>query len=760
MVLPQPGSDFGAYEIRERLGRGGMGVVYSAVHRGLDREVAIKLLSPELAESEEYRTRFLREAKVLARLESPYIVRVHDAGEHDGWLYIATELIDGGDLKTYVTDHGVPAPALGIQLVLETAIGLHAAHTKGVLHRDIKPSNVLLRRVDEGRLEAVLCDLGISAVLGEDHTKTVGVIGTLGYMSPEQHQGEASSVASDIYGLGCLLWSSLTGEAPYVGTDLQVALGHVSGEIPQLDEAMPWAQEINAILRVAMAKDPAERHESARQFAESLAAVADVPASGQASPSAWRSMVEAPTTYGRSRLEGTIRKDSLISTEDPSADIHSDDSAALEPTTLKPSVGPTPQLGQDIVTDGAAPSVDTQETIRKSALTPPGPAEAEVEEASAPASTAQKGSPTRRRVKTAWAAVIALALGGTAVAVGVAQSRGQSTDQAKLAAATIAANVDVPAWASSQARSCAAQRLVSAAGVGSLADGTVLERDDLGAYLGQWSAESAVLLFEGLLACQSDWQQQLDDAWSLPAECTGPHESEVALILAHQHIKVSGDSNDRLQDARTALDTCYAPDLGKAKPKVRASAGINEVVFRTTSPSSRWWIQQVNNGGGWKAIEGTTWAAPTPRGSVRRCQDVRYALVAPWDNDAARGAGLVSVSSHACAKSSPPRVWWSKDGKCSDSPGCTIWTAWATGLPRSSKHVATYSYAGGSCRLSACSAPMDQYSHSGAFRGWRWGPFLAGSRYEITITVDGLTASIPFSDSNPPTTAAAEKRFG
>jgi len=748
-----------------------MGVVYSAVHRGLDRKVAIKLLSPELAESEEYRTRFLREAKVLARLESPYIVRVHDAGEHDGWLYIATELIDGGDLKSFVTDHGVPAPAVGIQLVLETAIGLHAAHTKGVLHRDIKPSNVLLRRLDESRLEAVLCDLGISAVLGEDHTRTVGVIGTLGYMSPEQHQGEASSVASDIYGLGCLLWSSLTGEAPYVGTDLQVALGHVSGEIPQLDEAMPWAHEINAILRVAMAKDPAERHESARQFAESLAAVADVPASGQASPSAWRSLVEAPTTYGRSRLEGTIRKDSTISAEDSSTDIHSQDSAALEPTTLKPSSGPHPQLAHDVVTDGAAPSVDTQETIRKSALTPPGPADAEVEEALLAESTAPGKSDTRRRVKIAWAAVIAFAVAGTAIALGVSQTSGRSASQAELAAATIAANVEVPSWASSQATRCAAQRLVSTAGVGSLADGTVLERDDPGVYRGEWSSEDAVVLFEGLLACQSDSQQQLDDAWSLPAECTRTHESEVALILAQQQLMPVGDVTDDLKSARASLDACYAPEITDSQPTVRAAAGINEVVFRAAPPTSRWWVHEVKSSSGWEPIIALGWSAATPAGGLRKCQTVRLALRAPWDVAHVPGAGVLlnnpdsadevraSRSVRICAKSAPPRVWWTKDSSCSFGAGCTSWTAWAVGLPRSSHYQATYSWNGDSCGQSDCTGPMYEYSESGAFRGWQW-HFPAGTSYKFTVSVGGLSADIPFGQSQVPTTAAAEKRFG
>lgn len=271
MTLPSPGAEFGPYTLGDRIGRGAMGIVFSARHRGLDRNVALKLLSPELADADEYRGRFSREAKVLASLDSPNVVRVYDTGEIDGWWYIATELIAGGDLKSRL-DSG----AMGLDEALRTASqvgsGLAAAHALGILHRDIKPSNVLIRSTDP-TTEAVLCDFGISAVANSDHTRTSGVIGTLGYMAPERHRGGPSTVASDVYALGCLLWACLSGRAPYVGTDFDVAIGHIEGEIPQLPGRGNEAAAINHVLQRAMAKNPQERFHTAIDFVREIDAI-------------------------------------------------------------------------------------------------------------------------------------------------------------------------------------------------------------------------------------------------------------------------------------------------------------------------------------------------------------------------------------------------------------------------------------------------------------------------------------------------------
>lgn len=265
--LPQEGQSFGRYDIVRRIGRGGMGVVYAAVQQGLGREVALKVLSSELAEDEDYRARFLREAEIMARLDSPHVIQVFDAGEHDGWLYIATQLVPDGDLHELLGSRGPLPDHLALDLVGQVADGIAAAHRAGIIHRDIKPSNVLLRRMPDEGLRAYVCDLGISRSLDSEHTRTQGIIGTFTYMAPERHEGHEATASSDIYALGCLLWAALSGRAPYEGTDGQVLMGHLSGPIPQLQRQDPVAQRINEILRRSMAKDLAGRHATAEEFA-------------------------------------------------------------------------------------------------------------------------------------------------------------------------------------------------------------------------------------------------------------------------------------------------------------------------------------------------------------------------------------------------------------------------------------------------------------------------------------------------------------
>lgn len=273
----QPGDSFGRYDVTAHLGRGGMGVVLAAVHRDLDRPVALKVLAPHLADEAGYRARFLREAKALARLDSPYIVRVFDAGEEEGALFIATELVRDGDLNQLLRGRGALPAAEAVALVRDLAVGLGAAHEIGILHRDIKPSNVLVGKRADGRIRPVLCDFGIAAVADLDHLATTGAVGTPGYMAPERHQGVAASVASDIYALGCVLWAALTARAPYEGATGQVLLGHLQGPVPQLPASSPGAAAVNEVLAVAMAKDPADRFGTTAELVAALDAVLDDP---------------------------------------------------------------------------------------------------------------------------------------------------------------------------------------------------------------------------------------------------------------------------------------------------------------------------------------------------------------------------------------------------------------------------------------------------------------------------------------------------
>jgi ABC-type branched-subunit amino acid transport system substrate-binding protein len=264
-VLPRPGAEFGSYDVGERIGRGGMGVVYRAVHRDLQREVALKVLSEQFSSDADYRARFLSEARTLARLESPFVVTIHDAGERDSSLFLAMQLVPDGDLAAWLRQYGALPPAMALDLLRQVTSGLLAAHEAGVLHRDIKASNVLLRRLGEGGLRAYLCDFGIAQTEDAGHTRTGGVVGTWAYLAPERHRGVPASVRSDLYALGCLLWVMLTGRTPYeAASEMEVALAHMNAPVPQLPEHGPQERAINDLLRQLMAKDPAQRPASAR----------------------------------------------------------------------------------------------------------------------------------------------------------------------------------------------------------------------------------------------------------------------------------------------------------------------------------------------------------------------------------------------------------------------------------------------------------------------------------------------------------------
>jgi serine/threonine-protein kinase len=269
------GQTFGGYHIVELVGSGGMGLVYRAEQRILGRTVALKVIRPEIAESGDYRARFLREARFAAAVDHPHVVSVFDAGEQEGRLYLAMQWVDGLDLGTLLDREQRLAPERAVLIGVQLAQALQAVHDAGLVHRDVKPSNVLVRDIG-GHDHAYLTDFGIAkAPAAQDSlTRTGSVIGTPGYLSPEQIRGQQLGPRSDLYALGCIIFEALTGQRPFGGDDdLAARWAQATSPPPAASTLCPaLGSRYDAFLAQALAADPQDRFPSGTAFAEALQA--------------------------------------------------------------------------------------------------------------------------------------------------------------------------------------------------------------------------------------------------------------------------------------------------------------------------------------------------------------------------------------------------------------------------------------------------------------------------------------------------------
>ncbi len=260
--FPKAGEQFGAFLITGVIGHGGMGVVFSAQQKPLDRAVALKVLDPRFTTDPDFVARFAREGELLAKMNSPHVIQVFDHGRIGDCLYLAMQQVSGGDLAEFLREHGPIQPALAADLAAQVASALADAHANGIIHRDVKPSNVLLTRTGED-LFAYLCDFGIAQTEQSGLTQTGMFPGSLPFTAPERHEGHSADVRSDLYSLGCLLWTLLSGSTPYAGTDFQIAQQHFSAPVPRVPGNGPVEVATNQLLARLMAKDPAQRPVSA-----------------------------------------------------------------------------------------------------------------------------------------------------------------------------------------------------------------------------------------------------------------------------------------------------------------------------------------------------------------------------------------------------------------------------------------------------------------------------------------------------------------
>ncbi len=274
--------EFGRYRLFDKLGQGSMGAVYRAHDTMLGRDVAVKLLQPELAAEPGFRERFRREAYAAGRLASPNIIPIYETGEIDGRLYLVMPIVDGVDLNKVLKRDGAMSPQKAVRVVEQAAAALDAAHKSGLVHRDVKPSNLLM----VGEDFVYLIDFGLVHEADAGRLTLTNVApGSPAYMAPERFSagkdGKVVDARADVYGLACVLYECLTGRLPFSGGGVEgLAAAHRTDEPPRpssVDPAIPAA--FDAVIARGMAKEPEDRYQSAHELAVAArAALTDVSA--------------------------------------------------------------------------------------------------------------------------------------------------------------------------------------------------------------------------------------------------------------------------------------------------------------------------------------------------------------------------------------------------------------------------------------------------------------------------------------------------
>lgn len=296
----------GRYQIKSELGQGGMAAVYHAFDPGFQREVAVKVLPPEFLRDPTLRARFEREARMIAGLEHPAIVPVYDVGEEDGQPYLVMRFMPGGALSNRLESGPLPIADIA-RIIQRIGSALDEAHKRGIIHRDLKPGNILFDQYGE----AYLSDFGIARSVESQGTLTGygGAIGTPGYMSPEQIQGDTLDNRSDIYALGIVAFEMLTGQNPFRATSPAMSMvKQMTESLPALQQVKPeLPPEVDDVIRQATAREREERTPSAAEVARLLAEAA----AAAAQAAGLMAAPEQPSTAPQAQADNTVLSSSF-----------------------------------------------------------------------------------------------------------------------------------------------------------------------------------------------------------------------------------------------------------------------------------------------------------------------------------------------------------------------------------------------------------------------------------------------------------------
>jgi len=269
----------GRYELSRLIASGGMASIYAATDLRLDRQVAVKIMHPHLAQDEQFVARFIREAKAAAALTHPNIVAVQDQGWNQNGspaVFIVMELVEGHTLRDYLYEQGSLSPQQALPIIIPVLSALAAAHKIGIVHRDIKPENILIAK--DGRIKIADFGLARGALLGTTMTAESSVIlGSVSYLSPEQVQRGIADSRSDVYAVGIVLFEILTGQKPFAGEDpIQIAFKHVNERVPRVSSLSPSiSPELDDLIFQATSVNPDQRPRDAEEFLSSLRSIAE-----------------------------------------------------------------------------------------------------------------------------------------------------------------------------------------------------------------------------------------------------------------------------------------------------------------------------------------------------------------------------------------------------------------------------------------------------------------------------------------------------